>query len=106
MFHPGVAKEAFSTGRSGAALIWFWAVGRLTGSYAAHRQGQLFAKAGHATRRAHDAAGSNGGAEAAANELGFGCVDVAGAVLRPEATARTGGLQGLLEYCSRRWELP
>jgi hypothetical protein len=66
---------------------------RLTGSYAAHRQGQLFAKAGHATRRAHDAAGSNGGAEAAANELGFGCVDVAGAVLRPEATAIGAGAE-------------
>jgi hypothetical protein len=65
----------------------------LAGSHAAHRQGQLFNKAGHGTRRAHDAAGSNGGAEAAADELGFGCVDVSGAVLPPEAAAIGAGAE-------------
>jgi hypothetical protein len=42
-------------------------------------------EAGHGTRRARYAAGSNGGAEADASELGFGCVDVAGAVLRRQS---------------------
>jgi hypothetical protein len=50
-------------------------------------------EAGHGTRRASYVAGSNGGAEAAADELGFGCVDVSGAVLRPEAATIGAGAE-------------
>jgi hypothetical protein len=45
-------------------------------------------------RRARYVAGSNGGAEAAVDELGFGCVDVSGAVLRPEAVTNSAGAEG------------
>jgi hypothetical protein len=47
----------------------------------------MFDEPGHGTRRAYDAVGSDGGSKAAADELDFGCVDIAGAVLPPEATA-------------------
>jgi hypothetical protein len=50
-------------------------------------------EAGHGTRRARYVAGSNGGAEAAVDELGFGCVDVSGAVLRPEAVTNSAGAE-------------
>jgi hypothetical protein len=58
-------------------------------------------EAGHGTGRAHDAAGSNGWAEVAADKLGFGCVDVAGAVLRPEAAAIGAGARRV-RLCSGR----
>jgi hypothetical protein len=47
----------------------------------------MFDEPGHGTRRAYDAVGSDGGSKAAADELDFRCVDIAGAVLPAEATA-------------------
>ena len=71
------------------------AVGVSGGRGGAHgqREAEGFDDAGHGAGRAHDHAGADGGAEAAADEFDLGDVDVAGAVLRPEAAAIGAGAE-------------
>ena len=57
------------------------------------REAEGFDEAGHGAGGAHGTAGANGGAEAAGDEFGFGDVDLAGAVLRPEAAAVGAGAE-------------
>ena len=71
------------------------AVGGDGGRGGGHGEGEAegFDEAGHGAGGAHGTAGADGGAEAAGDEFGFGDVDLAGAMLRPEAAAVGAGAE-------------